>query len=404
MFMPVFHDINLSYYFLYLVMANNYNINDAFNLLKDRAGTRGISSNITPTKFNRWWNSAEIRFFDERFGEYARNQRISDSISVWMSDPIIINIPPTGTFTTPKNLLQVDSISTFLPGAGTAIGSLNTLVGGSGYTNGTYTNFALTGGAGTGAKATITVVGGVVTSVVLTALGIGYAVGDTLSASGLGSGTLFSIKVATLVGTIQYKVKRVDKERLAANLSSQYDAPSAEFPIYTQLSTSLQFYPINIGVAAMVMLQQPVWSVWAYTLNGYINTTTGLVGGIGYTNGSYTNVPLTGGAGSGALATITVAGNAVTSVVITNPGTLYLTGDSLSALAANIGGTGTGFLITVSSILNPRPVYDPTNSIQPLWGDDDINIIVDLALMDAAQSSRDQEAQAFAQNSFKAQQ
>lgn len=380
-----------------------YNINDAFNLLKDRAGTRGISSNITPIKFNRWWNSAEIKFFNEMYDVYAKKQTVSDSISKWMSDPTILNIPATGNVALPTNLLHVDSMSTYLPGTGTAIGSLNTLVSGSGYTDGTYANFALTGGTGSDAKATITVVDGVVTSVVLTALGTGYTVGDTLSAT-LPAGSGFTIKVASLVGTVAYKVKRVEKQRLAPNLSSQYDAPNFEFSIYTQFSTSFQFYPINLGVASLVMLQKPVWSFWAYTLNGFINTLTGLTGGSAYTNGTYTNVPLTGGAGNSALATITVAGNAVTSVVITNLGKLYLDGDILSALAANIGGTGTGFTTTVSSIINPRPVYDATNSVQPLWNNDDISTIVDLALQDAAQASRDQEAQQFAQLQSKSQQ
>lgn len=383
-----------------------YNINDAFNLLKDRAGTRGISSNITPNKFNRWWNSAELKFFNTMYDEYARKQTVSDSISKWMSDPLILNISATGNFVffTGMNLLHVDSMSTYLPGAGTAIGALKTLTGGSGYTNGTYPNHALTGGTGTGAMATIIVAAGVVTSVTLTALGSGYTVNDILSATGLGAGTLFTVLVASLVGTVSYKVKRVEKQRLAANLSSEYDAPTFEFAIYTQFSSSFQFHPLNLGVASLVMLQQPVWSYWAYTLNGYINTLTGLVGGATYTNGTYTNVPLTGGAGNGALATIVVSGAAVTSVTITNPGKLYLTGDVLSALAANIGGTGSGFLITVSSILNPRPVYDATNSIQPKWNDDDISTIVDLALQDAAQANRDIEAQQFAQMQSKTQQ
>jgi hypothetical protein len=55
--------------------------------------------------------------------------------------------------------------------------------GGTLYTNGVYTYQNLTGGTGTGAQATITVAGGIVTTVVITARGSGYTVGDTLSAS-----------------------------------------------------------------------------------------------------------------------------------------------------------------------------------------------------------------------------
>jgi hypothetical protein len=76
-----------------------------------------------------------------------------------------------------------------------------------------------------------------------------------------------------------------------------------------------------------------------------------LVPGSGYTNnGTYTNVSLTGGSGSGAKATIVVTGNAVSSVTITDPGTGYKDGDVLSAAAANIGTSGSGFAITVTVV------------------------------------------------------
>jgi hypothetical protein len=55
--------------------------------------------------------------------------------------------------------------------------------GGSSYTDGVYTFQNLTGGTGTGAQATITVAGGIVTTVVITARGNGYVVGDVLSAA-----------------------------------------------------------------------------------------------------------------------------------------------------------------------------------------------------------------------------
>lgn len=58
-----------------------------------------------------------------------------------------------------------------------------------------------------------------------------------------------------------------------------------------------------------------------------------IVGGQSYRNGIYKDVPLLGGSGKGARATITVAGNVVTAVVPskTAPGAGYVVGDELSA-------------------------------------------------------------------------
>jgi hypothetical protein len=80
-----------------------------------------------------------------------------------------------------------------------------------------------------------------------------------------------------------------------------------------------------------------------------------LQGGSGYTNGVYAARNLTGGTGSSATANITVAGNVVTSVVLVNDGSGYKTGDTLSASAASIGGTGAGFAITVTEVNSFAP-------------------------------------------------
>lgn len=87
-----------------------------------------------------------------------------------------------------------------------------------------------------------------------------------------------------------------------------------------------------------------------FTFTGLILTLNTLVGGTLYTNGTYTNVTLTGGSGSGAKATIVVSGGSVTSVTITKAGNGYVVGDTLSATAASIGGTGSGFSIKVATI------------------------------------------------------
>jgi len=86
---------------------------------------------------------------------------------------------------------------------------------------------------------------------------------------------------------------------------------------------------------------------------GVINTLNTLVGGSSYTNGTYSNVSLTGGTGSAATANITVSGGAVTACTIVSNsggGQNYSVGDVLSASPSSIGGTGSGFSITVASV------------------------------------------------------
>lgn len=77
-----------------------------------------------------------------------------------------------------------------------------------------------------------------------------------------------------------------------------------------------------------------------------------IVPGSGYTNGVYENIPLTGGNGGNAIATITISGGAVTGVTLLNGGYSYVVGDSLSASTSAIGGTGSGFSIPVSLLEN----------------------------------------------------
>jgi len=70
--------------------------------------------------------------------------------------------------------------------------------------------------------------------------------------------------------------------------------------------------------------------------------------GSGYTNGTYYNVTLTGGSGTGATATIVVSGGGVTSVALTNGGASYVVGDVLSASVVG----GSGFSIPVAAVGN----------------------------------------------------
>jgi len=88
---------------------------------------------------------------------------------------------------------------------------------------------------------------------------------------------------------------------------------------------------------------------------GGITALTGLIGGSGYAGGgttSYSFIPFTGGHGNGATATISITNGVVTSVTQTLnlQGQGYQAGDVLSASAATLGGTGSGFSITVETV------------------------------------------------------
>jgi hypothetical protein len=100
-------------------------------------------------------------------------------------------------------------------------------------------------------------------------------------------------------------------------------------------------------------------------VQGAIATIGTITGGSLYTNGTYSNVPLTGGSGSGATANITVSGQAVTSVTIKNSGNFYVVGDSLSCSNTYVGGSGSGLIIPVATVNNTTGTswlgdnYDP---------------------------------------------
>jgi hypothetical protein len=87
-------------------------------------------------------------------------------------------------------------------------------------------------------------------------------------------------------------------------------------------------------------------------IQGAITAVTVLAAGTQYTNGTYYDVPLTGGNGNSAIATIAVTNNMISSVTITSGGAFYVVGDTLSASSSIIGSSGTGFTCAVSTVSN----------------------------------------------------
>ena len=147
------------------------------------------------------------------------------------------------------------------------------------------------------------------------------------------------------------------RKLFAASGAAFYDCTSAGAATITTVTglsnARWQHQQFNAGGGNVIITVNGADAPRAYDggAQGGIKTTGTLTAGSGYaTPGTYTAVPLTGGAGSGAKATIVVAGGVVTSVTITTAGTNYLVNDSLSASNTNLGGSGSGFAIAVQTI------------------------------------------------------
>ena len=169
---------------------------------------------------------------------------------------------------------------------------------------------------------------GSVTSVTITAAGTGYLVGDILGFTRAGLGTGGTV---TLTG--------VADDVTQVNVTN----PGAGYTIGDVLTYNAIGQGFGNGGTVTVGTVNT-----SATNGGGILTTTGFTQPLNnfVTNGNY-QISLTGGTGIGAIANITVVGGVVTSIVIINPGTGYLSTD---VLGFSGGGLGTGGTIALSTI------------------------------------------------------
>lgn len=137
-------------------------------------------------------------------------------------------------------------------------------------------------------------------------------------------------------------------EYLAGPSRGIFVVPRSNFSnIYNGHANGLQLIPVDSnGIGS---------GITDYTFGGSVLALNALVGGTGYTNATYTAVPLsyvTSGHGSGVTATVVVSGGAVTSVTVTGGGYGYIQYEKLTATAAQLGGTGSGFSVQVQTTLS----------------------------------------------------
>lgn len=173
-------------------------------------------------------------------------------------------------------------------------------------------------------------------------------------------GTLFDKEFYTSGQWVRFQRARPRKiggyrqitEYLAGPSRGIFVVPRSNFNnVYNGYSDGLQVLPINnSGVGS---------GITDVKFGGAITTFQIVDGGSGYTNGTYSGVALeyvTSGTGYAAVADITVSGGAVTSVTIVAGGCSYLPGEYVTADAASIGGTGSGFsmiVVTINSCFTP---------------------------------------------------
>jgi len=156
-------------------------INEIYKRVKYLADKAGLDSYISPDEFNQMFNGASVRHFNRLYLQYASTQRISDSLSKFVTDPTPLEPDADGKVEMPEDLIHITSITASYK--------------------------------------------------------------DT-----------------------QKQVKRVEADRVANNLSSTYDAPSNEFPIYVQYKGYMQFYPKTVFGVNLTYLKRPTDVKWAYTL------------------------------------------------------------------------------------------------------------------------------------------
>lgn len=125
------------------------------------------------------------------------------------------------------------------------------------------------------------------------------------------------------------------------------DTAGTDFPNVARTSIFTSTLTTGADADTLVNLDLATTIINTSTRIKYLNSPTV---GSGYTNGTYTSVSLTGGTGSGAVATIVVANSVIYSVTLTSNGSGYTIGDSLTTANTNIGGTGSGFAIAVNSL------------------------------------------------------
>jgi flagellar hook-basal body protein len=279
------------------------------------------------------------------------------------------------------------------------IGTLAAVTGGTGTpTNNTYENVALAGGSGSGAVATVVISGAAPggVAVTITNAGSGYKTGDVLSipttggisgatvavsslragvktlatatsgtgytdgiyhdvpltaateqalisigAGGLSAG--HSLNIAGLTFTANAAVTQTQLGAAFANLTAGATTGASTLGTYSGTLTGFSTGALsssNIITATSITADQNV--------NNLAITVAGSGGGVASTVQIIEGT--SGGAGTGAKASVVISNGAITQVTLTDGGTGYLKTDTFGISANSVGGTGSGFRVAIGDV------------------------------------------------------
>jgi hypothetical protein len=105
-------------------------------------------------------------------------------------------------------------------------------------------------------------------------------------------------------------------------------------------------------------------------LSAWQGVTLSIIGGTGYTNGTYSGVVATGNFTGSVNVSVTVSGGIVTGVFIFGGETKIQLGETFTVPAASIGGTGSGMSFTITAINNSNPAftfYNTSTNLLTYW-------------------------------------
>jgi len=137
--------------------------------------------------------------------------------------------------------------------------------------------------------------------------------------------------------------------------------------------------PVTSNIAQGTVIEftrpsSPVILDAAYTIGSFIDSIVLVNGGSGFTNGTYYDVSISGGTGSGLKANIVVSGGAVTSVVVTNGGINYNSDFTVTSAPAGIG-SGSGLVLQVKLATTSKFYANTSLDIRRV---DDLTVSADL--------------------------